>query len=100
MLARGRSGVGFEAGEKKLSVTEDVDRDGLMRARLGYLAGVRERGRLAARRNTRMTGGFIFCEDQYVSRVFADAAMVGGVSECSRLCVSSMIGCERGKWEV
>ena len=43
MLASGWSGDGVEAGEKKLSVIEDADRDDIKRARLGNLTGVRER---------------------------------------------------------
>ena len=79
----------MEAGEKKLSVFEDADREDIKRARLGNLTGVRERGRLAARRNARMTGGVIFCQDLCGFRIVADADMVGGVIQCSRLCVSS-----------
>jgi hypothetical protein len=42
MLARGWSGDGVEAGEKKLSVIEDADREDIKRARLKNLTGVRE----------------------------------------------------------
>ena len=76
MLASGWSGDGVEAIEKNLSVIEDVDRDDIKRDRLENLTGVRERERLAARRNARMTGGVTFCKGLCGFRIVADADMV------------------------
>ena len=79
----------MEAGQKKLSVIEDAEREDIKRARLGNVTGFRERGRLAARCNARMTGGVIFCQDLCGFRIVVDADMVGSVIQCFRLCVSS-----------
>jgi hypothetical protein len=57
-------------------VIEDADRDDMKRARLGSLTGVRERERLAARRNARMTGVVIFCKGLCGFRIVAGADMV------------------------
>jgi hypothetical protein len=57
------------------------------RARLGSLAGVRERERLATRRNARMTGGVIFRKGLCGFHIVADADMVGIVIQCSKLYV-------------
>jgi hypothetical protein len=89
MLASGWSGDGVEADEKKLSVIEDADRDDMKRARLGNLTGVRERERLAARRNARLTGGVTFWNDLCGSRLVADADMVGVAVQRSRLRISN-----------
>lgn len=81
MVASGWSGDGVEAGEKKLSEIEDADREAMKRARLGSLTGVRERERLAARRNARMTGGgVIFCKGLCGFRIAVDADMVVSVT--------------------
>lgn len=58
---------------------EDADRDDMKRARLGNLTGVRERERLAARRNAPMTGSVLFCKDLCGFRTVVDADMVGSV---------------------
>jgi hypothetical protein len=68
-------------------VTEDADRDDMRRARLESLTGVRERERLAARRNARMTGGVIFWNGLCGSRLVADADMAGDVVQGSKLCI-------------
>jgi hypothetical protein len=91
-LASGWSGDGVEAAEKKLSVIEDVDRDDMKRARLENLTGVRERERLAARRNARMTGGVVFCKGLCGFRIVADADMVGSGLWCSA--PSSVFECD------
>ncbi len=73
-------------------MTEDADREDIKHARLGNLTGVRERERLAARRNARMTGGITFCKGLCGFRIVADADIVRSVVKCSRLCVSSEVG--------
>lgn len=74
---------------------EDADRDDMKRARLGNLTGVRERERLAARRNARMTGGVVFfCKGLCGFRIDADADTVGLGRVCNAQRSSTSCVCE------